>query len=44
MSTVIRGRGKIWKFRGAARVGDTLCAEAEFAAMILTRDEAGAKG
>jgi 3-hydroxyacyl-[acyl-carrier-protein] dehydratase len=42
--TVIRGRGKIWKFRGAARVGETLCAEAEFAAMILTRDEAGAKG
>ena len=41
---VQRGRGKIWKFRGEARVGDTLCAEAEFAAMILTREEAGAKG
>ena len=40
----IRGRGKIWKFRGEARVGDTLCAEAEFAAMILTREEASAKG
>ena len=42
--TVIRGRGKIWKFRGEARVGDTLCAEAEFAAMILSEAEASAKG
>lgn len=41
---VMRGRGKIWKFRGEARVGDKLCAEAEFAAMILTKEEAGAKG
>jgi 3-hydroxyacyl-[acyl-carrier-protein] dehydratase len=24
----------VWKFRGQAFVGDTLCAEAEFAAMI----------
>jgi 3-hydroxyacyl-[acyl-carrier-protein] dehydratase len=42
--TTIRGRGKIWKFRGEARVGDTLCAEAEFAAMILSQEEASAKG
>jgi len=42
--TVARGRGKIWKFTGEARVGDSLCAEAEFAAMILTKDEASAKG
>ena len=41
---VIRGRGKVWKFRGEARVGDRLCAEAEFAAMIMTQDEAAAKG
>jgi 3-hydroxyacyl-[acyl-carrier-protein] dehydratase len=41
---VQRGRGKIWKFRGEARVGDTLCAEAEFAAMILSQEEASAKG
>ena len=41
---VIRGRGKIWRFRGEARVGDTLCAEAEFAAMILSAAEAAAKG
>jgi 3-hydroxyacyl-[acyl-carrier-protein] dehydratase len=40
----VRGRGKIWKFRGEARVGDTLCAEAVFAAMIVTQDEANAKG
>jgi 3-hydroxyacyl-[acyl-carrier-protein] dehydratase len=42
--TVVRGRGKIWKFTGEARVGDALCAEAEFAAMILTPEEAAAKG
>ncbi len=42
--TVIRGRGKIWKFRGEAKVGETLCAEAEFAAMILSQEEASAKG
>ena len=41
--TVARGRGKIWKFTGEARVGDTICAEAEFAAMILTKEEASAK-
>jgi 3-hydroxyacyl-[acyl-carrier-protein] dehydratase len=41
---VIRGRSKVWKFRGDARVGDTLCAEAIFAAMIMTPEEAGAKG
>ena len=42
--TVVRGRGKIWKFTGEARVGDAHCAEAEFAAMILTPEEAAAKG
>ncbi|NJS15663.1 MAG: hypothetical protein HC788_15020 [Sphingopyxis sp.] len=26
---IVRGRGKVWKFSGAARVGDTLAAEAE---------------
>ena len=30
-----RSRGNVWKFDGAARVGDTLVAEATFAAMIL---------
>jgi 3-hydroxyacyl-[acyl-carrier-protein] dehydratase len=30
----IRHRGPVWKFTGAAYVGDALCAEAEFSAMI----------
>jgi 3-hydroxyacyl-[acyl-carrier-protein] dehydratase len=30
-----RNRGNVWKFRGEAKVGDTLCAEATFSAMIL---------
>jgi 3-hydroxyacyl-[acyl-carrier-protein] dehydratase len=42
--TVARGRGKIWKFTGEARVGDAVCAEAEFAAMIMTQEEARARG
>jgi 3-hydroxyacyl-[acyl-carrier-protein] dehydratase len=41
---VARARGKVWKFSGQARVGETLCAEAEFAAMIMTREEAAARG
>lgn len=30
-----QGRGKIWKFKGEARVDDTLMAEATFTAMIV---------
>jgi 3-hydroxyacyl-[acyl-carrier-protein] dehydratase len=30
-----RKRGNVWKFRGEAKVGETLCAEATFSAMIL---------
>ena len=30
-----RSRGNVWKFRGEAKVGDTLVAEATYAAMIL---------
>jgi len=30
-----RNRGNVWKFRGEARVGETLMAEATFAAMIV---------
>lgn len=41
---VARTRGKVWRFTGEARVGDALCAEAEFAAMIMTKEEASAKG
>ncbi|MER2509812.1 3-hydroxyacyl-ACP dehydratase FabZ [Amaricoccus sp.] len=32
---ILRGRGKVWKFRGDGIVGDTLCAEATFTAMIV---------
>jgi 3-hydroxyacyl-[acyl-carrier-protein] dehydratase len=35
---LIRSRGPVWKFAGQAFVGDTLCAEAEFSAMVT--DEA----
>ena len=31
---MIRRRGPVWKFGGQAYVGETLCAEAEFSAMI----------
>ena len=32
--TVLRGRGKIWKFWGEGKVGGKIAAEAEFSAMI----------
>jgi 3-hydroxyacyl-[acyl-carrier-protein] dehydratase len=32
-----RSRGGVWKFRGEAYVGDTLCAEATYSAMILDK-------
>lgn len=31
----IQRRGNVWKFKGEARSGDTLCAEATFTAMIV---------
>lgn len=31
----IHKRGNVWKFRGEARVGDVLCAEAVYTAMIV---------
>jgi 3-hydroxyacyl-[acyl-carrier-protein] dehydratase len=36
----IQQRGPVWKFKGVAKVGDTVCAEATFSAM-LTDQEAG---
>ena len=36
---ILRGRGKIWKFWGEAKVGDEIAAEAEFSAMIITQDD-----
>ena len=35
----LRRRGPVWKFMGEAYVGDALCAEAEYSAMI--RDQVG---
>ncbi len=35
-----RVRGSVWKFSGAAYVGDTLCAEAVYTAMLVPRVEA----
>ena len=36
---ILRGRGKIWKFWGEAKVGGDVAAEAEFSAMIITPDD-----
>lgn len=36
---ILRGRGKVWKFYGAAKVGEDLVAEAEYSAMIITADD-----
>lgn len=33
----IQNRRNVWKFEGEARVGDTLCAEATYSAMIMDR-------
>jgi 3-hydroxyacyl-[acyl-carrier-protein] dehydratase len=41
---ILRGRGKVWKFSGAARVEGALAAEAEFTAMIMPRDDPRLKG
>ena len=38
---LVRRRGPVWKFAGQAFVGDTLCAEAEFSAMV---SDGGAPG
>ncbi|MDH5722750.1 MAG: 3-hydroxyacyl-ACP dehydratase FabZ [Alphaproteobacteria bacterium] len=34
----IQSRGPVWKFKGVAKVGDTVCAEAVFSAMITDTD------
>jgi 3-hydroxyacyl-[acyl-carrier-protein] dehydratase len=38
----VRNRANVWKFRGEAWVGTTLCAEATYSAMIVMKDEASA--
>jgi len=34
----LQNRGPVWKFEGKAFVGDALCAEGEFGAMIRSND------
>lgn len=36
---ILRGRGKIWKFEGVGKVDGAVVAEAEFSAMIITKDD-----
>jgi 3-hydroxyacyl-[acyl-carrier-protein] dehydratase len=31
----VQNRRNVWKFKGEAKVGDVLCAEATFSAMIM---------
>ena len=40
----LRRRGPVWRFEGHAYVGDTLCAEAEFSAMIHDGSDSGDTG
>lgn len=35
----LRHRGPVWRFEGKAYIGDELCAEAEFSAMIFDGDD-----
>ena len=37
--TKLQNRGPVWKFKGEAHVGETLMAEATFAAMIVDNDK-----
>ena len=41
---ILRGRGKIWKFWGEAKVGGEIVAEAEYSAMIITQDDERRRG
>jgi 3-hydroxyacyl-[acyl-carrier-protein] dehydratase len=36
---IVRGRGKVWKFYGEAKVRGEVVAEAEYSAMIITPDD-----
>jgi 3-hydroxyacyl-[acyl-carrier-protein] dehydratase len=35
---LVRSRGTVWRFEGKAFVGDKLCAEAEYSAMLAKND------
>src|SRR6056297_3366747 len=41
---ILRGRGKVWKFTAEGSVDGTVVAEAEYAAMIVSPEEAREKG
>ncbi|MEM1300664.1 MAG: 3-hydroxyacyl-ACP dehydratase FabZ [Pseudomonadota bacterium] len=41
---ILRGRGKIWKFWGEAKVEGEIVAEAEYSAMIITQDDERRRG
>lgn len=41
---VVRGGGKVWKFNGRATVDGQLAAEAQFAAMLDVKADAGSAG
>ncbi len=43
-STVLRGHGKIWKFRGEAQVAGQVVAEAEYMASLQPRAGSGGAG
>ncbi|HPD83113.1 MAG: 3-hydroxyacyl-ACP dehydratase FabZ [Alphaproteobacteria bacterium] len=36
--TKVKQRGPVWKFDGVAKVGNTICAEATFSAMLTDQD------
>jgi len=42
--SIVRGRGKVWKFWGEARVRGETVAEAEYSAMIITQDDERRRG
>jgi 3-hydroxyacyl-[acyl-carrier-protein] dehydratase len=42
--SILRGRGKIWKFWGEAKVAGEIVAEAEYSAMIITQDDERRRG
>jgi 3-hydroxyacyl-[acyl-carrier-protein] dehydratase len=41
---LVRRKGPVWKFEGKAYVGDKLCAEAEYSAMLTDRGMPGSNG
>lgn len=42
-SRVLRSKGKVWKFSAEAYVDEKICAEATFSAMIMDREDVGAR-